>query len=144
MPILNIHLVASHHAPDKIETLLIKCSALFAEVLNSPVDRIRAYVTEYPAQRACIGGKMGGEAEPAPFFTFYVLEGRSLEDRQRLLVGFVDLIADVLAVDRSRIRGCAESISPEDWTIGGTPASVVRQAEIEARRRAAEAAGGAS
>lgn len=137
MPILNIHLVAGQHAPDKIEALLLKCSELFAEVLKCPVDRIRTYATEYAPQRVCIGGKMGGEAEPAPFFSFYVLEGRSLEDRQHLLAGFVDLIGEILVVDRSRIRGCAESIPPEDWTIGGTPASVVRQAEIEARRRAA-------
>ncbi len=137
MPILNIHLVAGQHAPEKIESLLLKCSELFAEVLKCPVERIRTWVTERAPRQVCIGGKLATEAEPAPFFSFYVLEGRSLEDRQRLLAGFVDLIADVLAVDRSRIRGCVERIEPEDWTIGGTPASVVRQAEIEARRQAA-------
>ncbi|MEN9903842.1 MAG: hypothetical protein RLZZ555_407, partial [Pseudomonadota bacterium] len=41
-------------------------------------------------------------------------------------------------VDRSLVRGCVECIPPHDWTIGGTPASVVRQAEIEARRLAAQ------
>lgn len=137
MPILNIHLVAGHHAPAQVETLLVQCSELFAEVLRCPVDRIRTMVTEHAPRQMCIGGKLASEAEPAPFFSFYVLEGRSLEDRQRLLAGFVDLIARILGVDRSRIRGCVERIEPEDWTIGGTPASVLRQAEIEARRQAA-------
>ena len=138
MPILNIHLVAGQHAPESVERLLLQCSALFAEVLKCPIDRIRAFVTEHAPRQMCIGGQLAAEAKPAPFFSFYVLEGRSLEDRQRLLAGFVDLIASVLDVDRSRIRGCVERIEPEDWTIGGTPASVVRQAEIEARRLAAQ------
>lgn len=138
MPILNIHLVAGQHAPAQLETLLLRCSELFAEVLKCPVARIRAMVTEHAPRQTCIGGQFAPEAAPAPFFSFYVLEGRALEDRQRLLAGFVDLIADILAVDRSRIRGCVERIEPEDWTIGGTPASVLRQAEIEARRQAAQ------
>jgi 4-oxalocrotonate tautomerase len=137
MPILNIHLVAGQHAPEQLERLVVQCNELFASVLNCPVDRIRVFVTEHAPRQMCIGGKLATEAEPAPFFSFYVLEGRSLEDRQRLLAGFVDLIAEILAVDRSRIRGCVERIEPEDWTIGGTPASVLRQAEIAARRQAA-------
>ena len=138
MPILNIHLVAGQHAPEAVERLLIQSGTLFAEVLKCPVDRIRTFVTEHAPRQMCVGGTLATEAEPAPFFSFYVLEGRSLEDRQRLLVGFVDLIADILGVDRRRIRGCVERIAPEDWTIGGTPASVLRQAEIEARRLAAQ------
>lgn len=139
MPVLNLHLVAGQHAPERVERLLVACSALFAEVLRCPVDRIRVFVTEHAPRQMCIGGQLADQAPPAPFFSFYVLEGRSLEDRQRLLAGFVDLIADILAVDRSRIRGCVQRVEPEDWSIGGVPASALRQAEIEARRQASAA-----
>ena len=142
MPVLNIHLVAGQHAPEPLERLVVQCNQLFASVLNCPVERIRVFVTEHAPRLTCLGGQLASAAEPAPFFSFYVLEGRSLEDRQRLLAGFVDLIAEILAVDRSRIRGCVESVAPEDWTIGGTPASVLRQAEIEARRLAAQSTNG--
>lgn len=136
MPVLNLHLVAGQHAAEQIESLLLKCSELFAEVLKCPIDRIRVFVTEHAPRQTCLGGQLATEAEAAPFFSFYVLEGRSLEDRQRLLSGFVDLITTTLAVDRQRIRGCVQRIDPDNWTIGGMPASVVRQAEIEARRQA--------
>ena len=138
MHVLNIHVIAGQHPTEQLERLVVRCNEEFASVLNCPVDRIRVFVNEHAPRLSCLGGQLATEAEPAPFFRFYVLAGRSLEDRQRLMAGFVDLIAEILAVDRSRIRGCAESIAPEDWTIGGTPASVVRQAEIEARRLAAQ------
>ena len=137
MPILNIHLVAGQHAPEEVETLLRKCSQRFAEGLRCPIDRVRVFATEHAPRQMCLGGQMASEAAPAPYFSFIVLEGRSLEDRQMLLAGFTDLIVETLGVDRSRVRGGVTPVAPEDWSIGGTPASVLRQAEIEARRVAA-------
>jgi phenylpyruvate tautomerase PptA (4-oxalocrotonate tautomerase family) len=89
MPVLNIHLVAGQHAPEQLERLVVQCNELFASVLRCPVDRIRVFVTEHAPRLTCLGGKLATETEPAPFFSFYVLEGRPLEDRQRLLAGFV-------------------------------------------------------
>ncbi|MGB4063785.1 MAG: tautomerase family protein [Azonexus sp.] len=134
MPILNFHLVQGQHAAVQIETLLLKASALFAEVLACPIDRVRVFVTEHPPQHACIGGQLvNRRAQVAPYFSFIVLEGRSQADRQRLLAGFTDLVVDILGAPRANVRGGIVPVAPSDWSIGGSLASELRQAEIEAR-----------
>jgi 4-oxalocrotonate tautomerase len=140
MPILNFHLVQGQHDSAQIQTLLLKASALFAEVLACPIDRVRVFATEHAPQHFCIGGKLVSQHEQvAPYFSFIVLEGRSQEDRQRLLSGFTDLVVDILGAPRANVRGGIVPVAPSDWSIGGTLASELRQAEIEARRLAAEA-----
>lgn len=135
MPILNIHLVRNQHPEKKIEELLLSCSELFAEGLRCPISRVRVFVTEHLPQHCCIGGNLVRETGvKAPYFSFIVLEGRSLEDRQMLLAGFTDLIVNILDVDRSLVRGGIVPVAPEDWSIAGLPASIIRQAEIEARQ----------
>jgi 4-oxalocrotonate tautomerase len=140
MPVLNFHLVQGQHDSAQIETLLLKASALFAEVLACPLDRVRVFATEHAPQHFCIGGKLVSQhAQVAPYFSVIVLEGRSQEDRQRLLSGFTDLVVDILGAPRANVRGGIVPVAPSDWSIGGTLASELRQAEIEARRQAAEA-----
>lgn len=140
MPILNFHLVQGQHTVASVETLLLKASALFAEVLACPVDRVRVFVTEHAPQHMCIGGKLvSHEEQVAPYFSFIVLEGRSPQDRQHLLAGFTDLLVEILGAPRDMIRGGIVPVAPADWNIGGQLASNLRQAEIEARRLAATA-----
>ena len=69
----------------------------------------------------------------APFFEFIVLEGRSLAQRQRLLKDFTELLVEVLGVRREHVRGACRLVRPEDWAIGGEPASALRKDEIAAR-----------
>ena len=138
MPMLNFHLVKGQHADARIETLLLRASALFAEVLACPIERVRVFVTEHAPQHFCVGGKLVSQVDQvAPYFTFIVLEGRPQKDRQRLLAGFTDLLVEILDAPRQMVRGGIVPVAPEDWSIGGTPASQLRQAEIEARRLAA-------
>ncbi|MBK7462710.1 MAG: tautomerase family protein [Betaproteobacteria bacterium] len=140
MPILNFHLVQGQHTAAKVETLLLKASALFAEVLACPIERVRVFVTEHAPQHFCVGGKLVSQHDQvAPYFSFILLEGRSQEDRQRLLSGFTDLLVDILGAPRANVRGGIVPVAPADWSIGGTPANQLRQAEIEARRLAAAA-----
>ena len=137
MPVLNFHLVQGQHEAAKVETLLLKASALFAEVLACPIERVRVFATEHPPQRACIGGQLASQHEQvAPYFSFIVLEGRSQADRERLLAGFTDLVVDILGAPRANVRGGIVPVAPSDWSIGGVLASELRQAEIEARRLA--------
>ena len=75
-------------------------------------------------------------AVPAPYFHFIALEGRPVEERQRLLSGFTDIVVAVLGVDRALVRGGCLPISPEDWAIGGVPVSVQRAVEVRARAAA--------
>jgi 4-oxalocrotonate tautomerase len=138
MPILNFHLVQGQHAPTRIESLLLRSSVLFAEGLRCPIDRVRVFVTEHAPQHVCIGGKLASQdSQPAPYFTFVLLKGRSLEDRQRLLAGFTDLVIEILECPREMVRGSITLIDPDDWGIGGFPASHLRQTEIQARQFAA-------
>ena len=137
MPILNIHLVRGQHPPPAVENLLLRCSLAFADGLRCPIERVRVFVTEHEPRFMCVGGRMVSDSSAvAPYFSFIVLEGRSLEDRQHLLAAFTDLIVDILGAPRELVRGGIVPVAPEDWSIGGTPASQLRQGEIEARRQA--------
>lgn len=142
MPVMEIHLVEGQHADEPCKTLLRRCAELYAEVLKSPMDRVRVFITTHRPEYFFAGGRLASEDPvPAPYFSFIVLEGRSLEERQRLLSGFTDLIVEVLGVDRGRVRGACRPIPPEDWGIGGVPASVLRAAEVKTRAEAAASRG---
>ena len=130
MPILEVHLVEGEHAAAQVAELLERMSARYAEVLASPLERIRAYVTLHRPEQWATGGVAGVEA---PYFTAIVLEGRSAEQRRRLLEAFTDIIVDTLGVDRRAVRGRIIQVSPDDWAIGGVPASAVRSTEIAGR-----------
>jgi 4-oxalocrotonate tautomerase family enzyme len=130
MPILEVHLVEGEHAAAQVAELLVRMSARYAEVLESPLERIRAYVTLHRPEQWTTGGVAGVEA---PYFTAIVLEGRSAEQRRRLLEAFTDIVVDTLGVDRRGVRGRIIQVSPDDWAIGGVPASSVRSTEIAGR-----------
>lgn len=134
MPVLQLHLVQGQHAPGQIEQLLLACSQTMAEALQAPVERIRVFASEYTPTRVCIGGRMASEgAPPAPYFSLVLMQGRALEEKQKLQVDITGLIENILGVERSRIRGGIFSVSPDEWCIGGRSASAVRQAEIASR-----------
>jgi 4-oxalocrotonate tautomerase len=134
MPVLEFHLVESQFTAEQHETLLRRSAALYATVLRSPIDRIRVFITlQRPDLFLAAGEIQSDDPNPAPYFTFLVLEGRPVEERQRLLAGFTDIVVEVLGVERSRVRGGCRRIAPEDWAIGGVPASVQRAAEVEER-----------
>jgi phenylpyruvate tautomerase PptA (4-oxalocrotonate tautomerase family) len=133
MPVLEVHLQEGHHSPDQHTALLARMSAAYATVLDSPVERIRAYLVLHHPEHWTVGGCSGGA--PAPYFTAVVLEGRPVEQRHRLLADLTDLLVDVLGVERSRVRGRIIRVDPDDWAIGGVPASAARRDEIAARSR---------
>ena len=134
MPIVTYYLVAGRHDDAAIGELLTRSCALFAQVLESPIDRVRAFAHEFRPQAACIGGELASDgAADAPYFHFMLLEGRPLEQRQRLLAGFTDLLVECIGVERARVRGGMWPVAPEHWAIGGAPAAGVRADEIAAR-----------
>jgi 4-oxalocrotonate tautomerase len=138
MPIVNFHLVAGSSTPEQDERLLQRASALYAEVLASPLDRVRAFITLHGPEQFAVGGELvSASGDQAPFFDFIVLDGRPLDQRQQLMRGFTDLLVEVLGVRRERVRGCCRRVPPEDWCIAGEPASELRRTEIEARAAAA-------
>jgi 4-oxalocrotonate tautomerase len=139
MPVVNFHLLAGHSSPEQDERLLKGASRLYAEVLKAPMERVRAFITTYPADRFAVAGELcSHNGLHAPFFEFIVLDGRWLEDRQRLHLAFTELLVEVLGVRRELVRGMCRRVPPEDWSIGGAPASVLRADEVQARKAAEE------
>jgi phenylpyruvate tautomerase PptA (4-oxalocrotonate tautomerase family) len=127
MPILEVHLVEGEHTAAQHAELLTRMSARYAEVLASPLERIRAYVSVHRRELWATGGAVGVEA---PYFTAIVLK---VACRQRATAeAFTDILVTPPGVDQP-VRGRIIQVSPEDWAIGGVPASAARSVEIAAR-----------
>ena len=134
MPVVVYHLVQGQQSVDDVGALLLRSTALFADVLDSPMDRVRAFAQEYAPTHAAVGDTLVSQgAVDAPFFEFYLLAGRPQEHADRLLAGFTDLLVEVIGADRSRVRGTVTRVAPEAWSIAGVPAAALRADEIRAR-----------
>lgn len=129
MPIVQFHLPEGLADADKQMRLLDRGSRLYADILDSPVDRIRAFLRTYGPTEYATGCIVGGR--PAPYFEFVVMDGRPLAQRQALMRAFTDLLVEVTGVPRDVVRGQCCHVSPEEWCIGGEPASAVRKPHIE-------------
>ncbi|UIP85908.1 MULTISPECIES: 4-oxalocrotonate tautomerase [Pseudomonadaceae] len=137
MPIVNFHLAQGSASPEQQIELLGEASRLYSQVLASPIDRVRAMISLYPRECFAVAGEVGRQA---PYFEFRVLDGRPLEERRRLMAGFTELLVRILDVQPQLVRGLCIRVQPEDWSIGGIPADLLRAAEIAARDQAGEAA----
>lgn len=133
VPIVTVHLLEGRHLAGQVSTLLDALTRRYAAVLESPVERVRAFAQMHPARLWTTGGEPGVEA---PYFTALVLAGRPVAQRHRLLADFTDVIVDVLGVPRTSVRGRIIPVDPDDWGIGGVPASAARRGEIDARAAA--------
>ncbi len=140
MPVVNFHLVEGLTTPEQDERLLLGACRLYADVLRAPMERVRAFITPHRASQFAVAGDLvAHNGLHAPYFDFIVLDGRPLDERHRLLAGFTDLLVDTLGVRRELVRGSCRRVEPQDWAIGGEPASALRKDEVEARARAAAA-----
>lgn len=141
MPVLEFHLAENTYTDSQCEELLVESSKLYAEVLGSPIERVRVFIHLHRPTLAATGGvPLSRGGKPAPCFFFLMLQGRPVEEKHALLAGFTDLVVRILGTERSLVRGGAWMIPAEDWSIGGTPASAMRAAEIRARAQAEPAA----
>lgn len=139
MPVVNFHVVEGLSTPAQDAQLLTLATQLYCEVLQAPVERVRAFITIHTPGRFAVAGALVADGAPyAPVFDFIVLEGRPLAERQRLMAGFTDLLIDILGVRREWVRGSCRRVTPEDWCIGGQPASVLRSDEVRARAEQAQ------
>lgn len=132
MPIVQVHLVAGEHAARQVTVLLTTLSARYSEVLDTPLDLVRAFATEHPREHWVTGGVAGVEA---PYFTALVLAGRPADQRRRLLGACTDAIVDLLGVERRLVRGHIVQVDPDDWGVGGVPSGSTRRTDVEARAR---------
>lgn len=139
MPIVQFHLVSSAYDPAAIRTMLIEASYYFAATLYPdvqpvPIERVRAIVHDIAPDAQATGGVMVSEGGiPAPYFTCITLAGRTQEQIESLMTGLSELVARILGIEISHIRGQLIPVEPDHWFIGGIPASRQRQSEIASR-----------
>ena len=134
MPYLRVDLAAPVDTRIKSE-LLRRTAELFAEITESPIDRIRTQVHELPADSFAVGGVAIAESGvQAPFVTLDLLEGRPPEQHLALIERMSRLVADLVDVPLDRVRLRINVVPTTSWGIAGVPASDLRKAEIDARR----------
>jgi 4-oxalocrotonate tautomerase family enzyme len=136
VPFLRVDL-AGPVAPELKAALLRRTAELFAEITESPVDRIRTQVHELPADSFAVGGiPIAESGVQAPFVTLDLLEGRPLEQHAALVARMSALVGELVGVPLDRVRLRINEVKTVDWGIGGVPASELRRAEIESRQLA--------
>jgi len=136
VPFLRVDLAAPV-APELKAALLRRTAELFAEITESPVDRIRTQVHALPADSFAVGGIAIAESGvQAPFVTLDLLEGRPLEQHAALVARMSALVAELVGVPLDRVRLRINEVKTTDWGIGGVQASELRRAEIESRENA--------
>ena len=134
MPLLRVDLAAPV-APELKAALLRQTAELFAEITESPVDRIRTQVHELPADSFAVGGVPIAESGlQAPFITLDLLEGRPREQHAALIERVSALVAGLVGVPLDRVRLRINEVATTGWGIGGVQASELRRAEIDDRR----------
>jgi 4-oxalocrotonate tautomerase len=134
VPFLRVDLAAPV-APELKAALLRRTAQLFAEITESPVDRIRTQVHELPADSFAVGGiSIAESGMQAPFVTLDLLEGRPLEQHAALVARMSALVAELVGVPLDRVRLRINEVKTVDWGIGGVQASELRRAEIESRQ----------
>lgn len=134
MPLAHFHLADKDVSNEQLEIIAREATQIYAEVLDSPIDRIRIFINLHAPNLVAVGGKLisnGGEL--SPYFDFIVLQGRSLDQRREITERFTALLTNVLGVSKQSIRGRCCEVLPENWSIGGVLAAELRKAEIEAR-----------
>jgi 4-oxalocrotonate tautomerase len=55
MPLVRIDIMEGR-PPEKIRELHNRVAALVAEILDTPIDRVRTYITQFPPEHWGIGG----------------------------------------------------------------------------------------
>lgn len=135
MPIVIFQLVEGCASAEQQAELLDEASRLYSKVLAAPIDRIRAMISLYPRECFSVSGETGRQA---PYFEFRVFDGRPLEERRRLMAGFTELLVRILDVQPQLVRGLCIRVDPQDWSIGGIPADLLRAMEIDVRDKALE------
>jgi phenylpyruvate tautomerase PptA (4-oxalocrotonate tautomerase family) len=131
MPVAHFHLVEGSFTADQGRRLLTEASRCYAQVLESPIERVRAFIVRYGPMDVATSGAF--YASSAPYFTAVVLAGRHVAQRHELAARLTDVVVDVLEVDRRGVRGRIVEVLPENWFIAGVPAAAARSEEISAR-----------
>ncbi|MEZ5375126.1 MAG: tautomerase family protein [Acidimicrobiales bacterium] len=140
MPVANINVLAGHPRP-VLKQLLREVSRVYAEVLESPIERVQVWITEIDPELYAIGGEPADEVLARgdrsqleiPLARLVMMENRPLSQVETAITRLTEVIARVLGADAGRVRVEAQPVAAERWGIGGIPAAILRRDEIAAR-----------
>ena len=140
MPVANINVLAGHPRP-VLQQLLREVSAAYADILQSPIDRLQVWITEIDPALYAIGGEPADALLAAgdraaleiPLARLVMMANRPIDQVESAIVRLTEIIARVLGTDPERVRIEVQPVAAERWGIGGVQASVKRQAELAQR-----------
>ena len=143
MPVAHIN-VLQGHSKETLKNVIRDVSDVMIEVLAAPKDRLEVWVTEMDPDLWGIEGQPASEVlktKPRgqvemPYVEMVLMEGRPVEQHHQILAGVTDVLVKHLGTDRGRIRVHIANCKPDNWSIGGVAAAILRKAEIEARAKA--------
>jgi 4-oxalocrotonate tautomerase family enzyme len=144
VPVAHINLLKGHPR-ETLQRMILEVSNTIADILSAPKDRLEVWVTEIDPELWGIEGRPASEvlkekprsSVEMPYVEMVLMEGRTPEQHHQVIKGVTDVIARQLGTQRERIRVHIANCRPDNWGIGGTPAAILRQAEIQARAKAA-------
>ncbi len=131
MPLIQIDLMEGH-SDDVYRELIERCTALYAERLDAPIERFRTQINVVPPARWGIGGKEAPE-RVSPLITIELLDGRPGELLLRIMAELSALVAEILEIPVGQTRALIWEFPASHWGIGGVPASEARADEVAAR-----------
>ena len=134
MPLIQIDLMEGH-SDDVYRELIERCTALYAEILDAPLERFRTQINVVPAARWGLGGKAAPE-RVSPLITIELLDGRPRAVLMRVMAEQSALVAEILGVPVGQTRVLIREFPASHWGIGGVPASEARADEVAARAAA--------
>jgi len=114
VPIAHFHLTAC--SDEQRRRLLTEGSRCYAEVLDSPIERVRIFVHHLAPEDVAVGGQVLADGDtPAVYFTALMLRGRPVAKRHRLIAEFT---ASPSISSASTVRRCG-GWSPRSIPTGG-------------------------
>ncbi|MEQ9499834.1 MAG: tautomerase family protein [Deltaproteobacteria bacterium] len=142
MPIAQINVLAGHPR-ERLQLLLREVSRAYADVLGSPMNRLQVWINEIDPGLYAIGGEPADALIAAgdraaleiPLARLVLLGDRPQSHVTEVITRLTEVISTVLESSAERVRVEVVRVPPENWGIGGVPASEKRKAEIEARKK---------
>lgn len=114
MPVAHLYVVGA--TSEQIRRLGEEATDIYADALTCPVERVRVYVVNLPAENVTVAGENCADgAAPMPFFTARFRADRPQSQREDVMRRFSRLLAETIGVEVSGVRGQIIPVKPENW-----------------------------
>jgi len=144
MPVAHINLLQGH-SPEALRQIIVDVSDAMSRILVAPKDRLYVWITQHDLQLFGLGGVPASEALKhgdrraleMPYVEMVLMKGRPREQFTAIMDAVTAIVARHARCDPQRIRIHIVEGNPDNWAIGGVPASLARAAELASRAQGA-------